>query len=164
MCTFIFQARDSVWAKKKICCISDDVSEGTRFTFTLPRVDRWSERLAFTHMTQVVTKHLLKCHRARRWLPTSSRLLFCSRACPLTPLCQRRWASLWDQHRMVLFILRCKLHMYHHHGWVSSPCTSHGKDRHYNLFFNCDIFPGITIANQVIRTSGKWICLVLISY
>lgn len=143
------------------CCIDDDVSEYTRFTFTyFPGVDRWSERLAFTHMTQVVSKHLLKCHRARHWLPTSSRLLFCSRARPLTSLCQRRWASLWEQHGIVLFIFEmlmlhhCTASIYHHGGWVLSPCVScqmlHATLRGLNSVTTYSLHN----AKQVMRKSG----------
>lgn len=98
-------------AKSKLC-INDNVSEFAGFTSPyLPTVDRWSKWLAFTHMTQVVTGHLLKCHRARHWAPTSSRLLFCSTACPLTLFCQGRCASLLGGG--VLFIWRYKLLCHH---------------------------------------------------
>lgn len=106
--------------KKTNRCIEDNVGDYARFTFACsPGVDRWwSGRLAFTRVTPVVSKHLLKCHWARHWLFTSSGLLRHIRARPLTSLCQRRrgFPPLWDSHRIVvflffslIFIIRCKL-------------------------------------------------------
>lgn len=84
-------SQDDVGEARSHLCINGDVDLPLRKS---PAVDRWSERLAFTRVTRVVTGHLLKCHRARRRASTSSRLLFCTAVWPLTSLCQGRCASL----------------------------------------------------------------------
>lgn len=96
--------------KINIRCINDDVSEHSRSNFPyLPRTNRWSERLALTRLTQVVSKHLLKCHWAGHWLPARSGLPFCGRVGPLTGLWHRSWASPRDQTRDCIIYLKMQI-------------------------------------------------------
>lgn len=100
-------------------------------------------------MTQAVSKHLLKCHLARHWLPSSFWLLLRSQAWPLTSLCQKRWTSLWDQHRIVLFILSCKLLLHHCTAYVSplqlGPLFVHFLPKStYNFEITLQLFYNIT--------------------
>lgn len=147
----------SAWGKREL--LHDYVIECTRFNFTyLLRVDRWSERLAFTHMTQVVSQHLLKCHWARHRLP--ARPLFWSRLHPLTPLSEEVGLLVGSTWVVVLLILKCKLLLHYCTAYIEPSCCigiiyMHCKETADNVFFYRVTVPEST---KTMQTKHKTEC------